>query len=86
MRYSVSNTAEYGDVARGRKVISDPTRQAMHEILADIQSGEFARDWVAENRGGKENFERLRQEGKVHQIEREGRELRSMMDWIETEF
>jgi ketol-acid reductoisomerase len=86
MRYSVSNTAEYGDVTRGKKVISDPTRQAMREILADIQSGEFAREWVAENRAGQENFERLRQEGKDHQIEREGRELRSMMDWIDTEF
>jgi ketol-acid reductoisomerase len=86
MRYSVSNTAEYGDVTRGKKVISDPTRQAMREILADIQSGEFAREWVAENRAGQENFERLRQEGKDHQIEREGGELRSMMDWIDTEF
>jgi ketol-acid reductoisomerase len=86
MRYSVSNTAEYGDVTRGKKVISDPTRQAMREILGDIQSGEFAREWVAENRAGQENFERLRQEGKDHQIEREGRELRSMMDWIDTEF
>ena len=86
MRYSVSNTAEYGDVTRGKKVISDPTRLAMREILADIQSGEFAREWVAENRAGQENFERLRQEGKDHQIEREGRELRSMMDWIDTSF
>jgi ketol-acid reductoisomerase len=86
MRYSVSNTAEYGDVTRGDRVIADPTRQAMRDILADIQSGEFAREWVAENRAGQENFQRLREEGKNHQIEREGRELRSMMPWIDTEF
>ena len=86
MRYSVSNTAEYGDLTRGQKVISEPTRQAMRDILADIQSGEFAREWVAENRAGQENFQRLREEGKSHQIEREGRELRAMMPWIDTEF
>ncbi len=86
MRYSVSNTAEYGDVTRGDRVISEPTRQAMRDILADIQSGDFAREWVAENQAGQENFQRLREEGKNHQIEREGRELRSMMDWIDTEF
>jgi ketol-acid reductoisomerase len=86
MRYSVSNTAEYGDVTRGDRVIADPTRQAMRDILADIQSGEFAREWVAENRAGQENFQRLREEGKSHQIEREGRDLRAMMPWIDTEF
>ncbi|MDQ4072322.1 MAG: ketol-acid reductoisomerase [Actinomycetota bacterium] len=86
MRYSVSNTAEYGDLTRGNRVISEPTRQAMRDILADIQSGDFAREWVAENQAGQENFQRLREEGKRHQIEREGRELRSMMDWIDTEF
>ncbi len=86
MRYSVSNTAEYGDVTRGDRVIAEPTRQAMRAILADIQSGVFAREWVAENQAGQENFQRLREEGKNHRIEREGRELRSMMDWIDTEF
>ncbi|HLL86808.1 MAG TPA: ketol-acid reductoisomerase [Thermoleophilaceae bacterium] len=86
MRYSVSNTAEYGDVTRGNRVIAEPTRQAMRDILADIRSGEFAREWVAENRAGQENFQRLREEGKNHQIEREGRELRAMMPWIDTEF
>ena len=54
----------------------------MKKILADIQSGDFAREWIAENRAGQENFQRLREEQKGHQIEREGRELRSMMDWI----
>jgi ketol-acid reductoisomerase len=86
MRYSISNTAEYGDLTRGKRIISEPTRQAMKEILADIQSGEFAKEWIAENRAGQENFNRLREEQKSHQIEREGKELRSMMDWIDTEF
>ena len=86
MRYSVSNTAEYGDLTRGKKVISDPTRQAMREILAAIQSGEFAREWIAENQAGQENFQRMRAEEQNHQIEREGKELRSKMDWIQTEF
>ncbi|MEX2197126.1 MAG: ketol-acid reductoisomerase [Thermoleophilaceae bacterium] len=86
MRYSISNTAEYGDLTRGRRVITDDTRQAMRDILGEIQSGEFAKEWIAENRAGQESFQRMRQEGKDHQIEREGRELRSMMDWIDQEF
>ena len=86
MRYSISNTAEYGDLTRGKRIISEPTRQAMKEILADIQSGEFAKEWIAENRAGQENFNRMREEQKNHQIEREGKELRAMMDWIDTEF
>jgi ketol-acid reductoisomerase len=86
MRHSISNTAEYGDLTRGKRVISDPTRQAMRQILDQIQSGEFAREWIAENQAGQENFQRLREEGKGHQIEREGRELRKMMDWIDEEF
>jgi len=86
MRYSISNTAEYGDLTRGKRVISETTRQAMRDILGEIQSGAFAREWIAENRAGQENFQRMRQEGQSHQIEREGKELRSMMDWIDTEF
>jgi ketol-acid reductoisomerase len=86
MRYSISNTAEYGDLTRGKKVVGEPTREAMKKILADIQSGDFAREWIAENNAGQENFQRLREEGKNHQIEREGKELRSMMDWIDQEF
>ena len=86
MRYSISNTAEYGDLTRGKVIISDATRQAMKQVLADIQSGAFAREWIAENRAGQENFQRLRQEGQGHQIEREGKELRSNMSWIDTEF
>jgi ketol-acid reductoisomerase len=86
MRYSISNTAEYGDLTRGKRVISETTRKAMKDILGEIQSGDFAREWIAENRAGQENFQRMRQEGQSHQIEREGKELRSHMDWINTEF
>ena len=86
MRYSISNTAEYGDLTRGKRVISDASRKAMKDILGEIQSGDFAREWIAENRAGQENFQRMRQEGQGHQIEREGKELRSHMDWIDTEF
>jgi ketol-acid reductoisomerase len=86
MRYSISNTAEYGDLTRGKRVISEQTRESMRAILGEIQSGAFAREWIAENRAGQENFQRMRTEQQNHQIEREGKELRSHMDWIETEF
>jgi ketol-acid reductoisomerase len=86
MRYSISNTAEYGDLTRGKRVINAETREEMKRILGEIQSGEFAREWIAENRAGQENFQRMRAEQADHQVEREGRELRSMMSWIETEF
>ena len=86
MRYSISNTAEYGDLTRGKRVIGEPTRAAMKEILGEIQSGEFAREWIAENRAGQENFKRMREEESHHQVEEEGKHLRSMMDWIDTEF
>ena len=86
MRYSISNTAEYGDLTRGARIVGEPTRAAMREILAEIQSGDFAREWIAENQAGQESFQRMRAQQKDHQIEREGRELRSMMDWIDTEF
>jgi len=67
-------------------VITDDTRQAMKQILAEIQNGDFAREWIAENHAGQENFQRLRAEGADHEIEREGRQLRSMMDWIDQDF
>jgi ketol-acid reductoisomerase len=86
MRYSISNTAEYGDLTRGKRIIGEPTRQAMQEILGEIRDGSFAREWIAENRAGQESFRRMREEQSNHQVEREGRELRAMMDWIETEF
>jgi ketol-acid reductoisomerase len=86
MRYSISNTAEYGDMTRGPKVIGPEVREAMKQVLADIQSGEFAKEWIAENRAGAENFNRLRDEAAGHQIESVGKDLRSMMPWIDQEF
>jgi ketol-acid reductoisomerase len=86
MRYSISNTAEYGDLTRGKRVIGEPTREAMKQILSEIQSGEFAKEWIAENQAGQENFQRMREEQKNHQVEVVGKELRSSMDWIDTEF
>jgi ketol-acid reductoisomerase len=86
MRYSISNTAEYGDMTRGKVIISETTREAMKKVLADIQSGDFAREWIAENRAGQENFKRMREEQAGHQVEVVGRELRSNMAWIDTEF
>jgi len=86
MRYSISNTAEYGDYTRGSRVITAETRQAMKKILAEIQSGEFAREWIAENRAGQENFKRMREEQAGHQVELVGKDLRAQMDWIDTSF
>ena len=83
MRYSVSDTAEYGDLTRGPKVISEPTRQAMAKLLADIQSGEFAREWIAEDDAGRPNFTKLQQQGEDHPIEQVGRQLRGMMSWVD---
>jgi ketol-acid reductoisomerase len=83
MRHSISNTAEYGDMTRGKKVITAQTREAMRQLLADIQSGEFAREWIAENRAGAENFQRMRDEAAGAQVEHVGRELREMMPWID---
>jgi ketol-acid reductoisomerase len=86
MRYSISNTAEYGDMTRGRRVIGPESREAMKQLLNEIQSGDFAREWIAENRAGQENFKRMREEQAGHQVEVVGRELRANMDWIDTEF
>jgi ketol-acid reductoisomerase len=86
MRYSISNTAEYGDYTRGKRVITEETRAKMREILAEIQSGDFAREWIAENRAGQENFKRMRAEQAGTQVESVGEELRSHMDWIKPSF
>jgi ketol-acid reductoisomerase len=86
MRFSISNTAEYGDYTRGKRVITDETREQMRAILREIQSGDFAREWIAENRAGQENFKRLRAEQAGTQIESTGEELRSHMDWIKPSF
>jgi ketol-acid reductoisomerase len=86
MRYSISNTAEYGDLTRGPQVIDDHVRAQMKQILTNIQSGDFAREWIAENRAGQENFQRLRSEAATATIESTGKELRSHMSWIDGEF
>ncbi len=86
MRYSISNTAEFGDYSRGQRVINDSVRAEMKQILNEIQSGDFAREWIAENRAGQENFLRMREEQADTQIESTGQELRSKMDWIKTDF
>src|SRR6202049_1325645 len=86
MRFSISNTAEYGDYTRGKRVITDETRASMREILKQIQSGDFAREWIAENRAGQENFKRMRAEQAASQVEDVGGKLRSHMDWIKPSF
>jgi ketol-acid reductoisomerase len=82
MRYSISDTAEYGDLTRGPRVITPETKEIMKEILGEIQSGQFAEEWVAESESGRENYHRLQEEGKQHPIEKVGAKLRSMMPWI----
>ena len=82
MRYSVSNTAEYGDYSRGPRVIDEHVRAEMKKILADIQSGRFAREWVLENAAGQPSFKALRRRAAEHDIEKVGEKLRAMMPWI----
>ena len=82
MRYSVSDTAEYGDLTRGPRVIDDHVRETMKSILDEIQSGKFADEWVAEARGGRTNFLKLEAAGHEMAIEKVGTELRAMMPWI----
>ena len=82
MRYSISDTAEYGDLTRGPQVIDEHVRENMRRLLRDIQEGEFAREMMAEEEAGRPNFERLRAENADHQIERVGKRLRDMMPWI----
>lgn len=82
MRYSISNTAEYGDLSRGKRIIGPESRAAMKEILAEIQNGEFAREWMGENRTGASVLNAKRRISKAHPIEEVGTRLRSMMPWI----
>ena len=82
MRYSISNTAEYGDMTRGKRVITDDTRKAMKAILGDIQSGKFAEEWMTEHRCGQPHFRELRKEASKHPIEEVGARLRGLMPWL----
>jgi ketol-acid reductoisomerase len=82
MRYSVSDTAEYGDYTRGPRVVSEATKQEMKKILGEIQSGQFAREWVLENQANRAGFLAMRRRDADHQIEEVGKRLRAMMSWI----
>jgi ketol-acid reductoisomerase len=82
MRYSISNTAEYGDLTRGKRVIGPEVRQAMQAILKDIQSGKFAEEWISEHRCGVPHFTELRKEAANHPLEKVGARLREMMPWL----
>lgn len=82
MRYSISDTAEYGDLTRGPRIVTDATKAEMKKILGEIQSGQFADEWIAESESGRKNYKRLQEEGKDHPIEIIGSELRAMMPFI----
>ncbi|MGR3915068.1 MAG: ketol-acid reductoisomerase [Gammaproteobacteria bacterium] len=82
MRYSISNTAEFGDLTRGPRIVNEQTKAEMKKILAEIQSGEFAREWMDENASGGKRFPELRAKAQQHQIEKVGAKLRGMMAWI----
>jgi len=82
MRYSISDTAEYGDVTRGPRIITPTTKKQMQKILKEIQSGKFAKEWIAESESGRAKFNELRAAGASHQIEEVGKRLRGMMPWI----
>ena len=82
MNYSISDTAEYGEMSRGPRVITPQTKAEMKKILGEIQSGDFAREWIAENENGRPNFDRMRADAAKHPIEKVGAELRAMMPWI----
>jgi ketol-acid reductoisomerase len=83
MRYSVSDTAEYGDVTRGPRVINPAVKEEMKKILGEIQDGTFAKEWVAEDASGRANFQKLQAEGEQHPIEEVGRKLRGLMSWVD---
>ena len=85
MRYSVSDTAEYGDYITGEKIITDDTRKAMKDILKDVQEGKFAREWLLENQAGRTYFNAKKQMESEHEIEKVGKELRGLMSWMKKE-
>jgi ketol-acid reductoisomerase len=86
MRYSISNTAEYGDMTRGRRIVTDETRAEMRKILSEIQTGQFAKEWLLENRVGRPVFNAIARRDAEHPVEQVGKRLRSMMSWINQEF
>jgi ketol-acid reductoisomerase len=84
MRYSISNTAEYGDYTRGPRIITEETRTEMRKILKEIQTGQFAREWILENRAGQPGFKATRRVERNHPVEEVGKRLRSLMTWIDS--
>jgi len=84
MRYSVSDTAEYGDYQVGKRIITDETKKEMKKVLTEIQDGTFAKNWLLENQVGRPNFNATRRMETEHPIEKVGKELRGMMSWIDT--
>ncbi|WP_428307331.1 ketol-acid reductoisomerase [Lacipirellula sp.] len=82
MRYSISNTAEYGDYTRGPRIVTEETKKEMKKILEEIRNGQFARDWILENKGGAASFKATRRREREHGVEKVGKELRRMMSWI----
>jgi ketol-acid reductoisomerase len=82
MRYSISNTAEYGDYTRGPRIITEQTKAEMKKILHEIRSGQFARDWILENKANAPSFKATRRAEREHAIEETGRKLRRLMPWI----
>jgi len=82
MRDSISNTAEYGDLTRGPRIVTDQTRAEMRQILSEIQSGQFAREFVLENQAGKPGFISMRRREAEHPIEEVGKDLRAMFSWL----
>jgi ketol-acid reductoisomerase len=82
MRYSVSNTAEYGDYTRGPRIVTEETKREMKKILHEIQTGQFAKEWILENRANQPTFQAMRRRDREHMIEKVGQELRAMMPWI----
>jgi ketol-acid reductoisomerase len=83
MRYSVSNTAEYGDYTRGPRIVTEETKKEMKKILTEIQNGDFARQWILENKAGAPSFKAVRRRERNHPVEQVGKELRKMMSWIQ---
>lgn len=86
MRYSISDTAQWGDMVTGPRIITDETKATMKQVLAEIQDGTFASNWIAENKAGRAKFKALDRIGKEHQIETVGKELRAMMPWIQRKY
>ena len=83
MRYSVSNTAEYGDYTRGPRIVTEETKREMKKILNEIQTGQFAKEWILENKANQPTFQAMRRRDHDHMLEKVGKDLRSMMTWID---